>query len=101
MPRKEPEMASATAIAGSRLPSFGAEAAVGPPSRAYRSLVSFGTTGAAAVSPSYQDDEGDTDDAGDVDDVGDSDDGGDSDGDTNDGDSDGGDGDGADSQSDT
>lgn len=95
MQKKDPEMASITAVAGRRLPSFGAEAAVGPPSRAYRSPLSFGTTGAAAVAPSYQDDAGDadTDEAGE----GDGDDG--DDGDTGDGD--GADGESDDSQSET
>lgn len=92
MQKKEPEMANITAVAGRRLPSFGAEAAVGPPSRAYRSPLSFGTTGAAAVAPSYQDEAGDadTDEAGE----GDGD-----DGDTGDGD--GADGESDDSQSET
>ena len=92
MQKKEPEMANITAVAGRRLPSFGAEAAVGPPSRAYRSPLSFGTTGAAAVAPSYQDGAGDadTDEAGE----GDGD-----DGDTGDGD--GADGESDDSQSET
>lgn len=85
MPRKQPEMANATAVTGPRLPNFGAEMAVGPPSRAYRSPLSFGATSAAAIAPSYRDDEADidagADDASDVD----SDDGDDSDADVGDG----------------
>jgi hypothetical protein len=93
MPKQEPEMAHTAAVAGPRLPSLGAEAAVGPPSRAYRSPLSFGTTGAAAVAPSYQDDaaDADADYSGDVD----SDDGIDGDAD------DGADGESDESQSET
>jgi len=79
MPKKKPEMANVTDVAGPRLPNFGAEMAVGPPSRAYRSPLSLGATGAAAVAPSYRNEEADidagADEASDVD----SDDGNDSD----------------------
>lgn len=79
-------MSNITAVTGRRLPSFGAEASVGPPSRAYRSPLSIRAIGAAAVAPSYQDNAGDadTDDAGESDgdhgDEGDDDDTGDGDG---------------------
>lgn len=102
MPRKEPERASATPAAGPRLPSFGAEMAVGPATRAYRSPLSFAGSGAGAVAASFQDEGGDTgtdmDDVGDVDAVAD----GDDDADDADGGSDeGAEEEGADSQSDT
>lgn len=85
MPRKQSGMANTTAVAGPRLPNFGAEAAVGPPSRAYRSPLSFGAAGAAAVAPSYRDGDADTDaDADEASDV-DSDDSDDSDADVGNG----------------
>lgn len=77
MPKMEPEMASTARVTERRLPHFGAEASVGPPSRAYRSPLSVGATGASSVAPSYLDETqgSDVDDTGESD-SDDSDDGG-------------------------
>lgn len=61
MPKKKPEMANVTDVAGPRLPNFGAEMAIGPPSRAYRSPLFLSATGTGAVAPSYLDQEADID----------------------------------------
>lgn len=63
MPKTQPELAEARGSAvelGPRLPNFGAAASVGPPSRAYRTHISWSAT-VSAVAPSNWDDESDSD----------------------------------------
>lgn len=60
MTKKQSKIVDITASAGPRfssIPNFGAQAAVGPPSRSYRSPLSFGSTLGAAIMPSFPDDD--------------------------------------------
>jgi len=60
MTKKQSQIVDITASAGPRfssIPNFGAHASVGPPSRSYRSPLSFGSTLGAAIMPSFPDDD--------------------------------------------